>query len=58
MLKLQLRIKFRFLFTDIYKIDKTFDVPLGIPIPIPAIKPGKDGVLFDDHGVYLKAWVV
>ena len=50
MLHINLRIKFRFLFTDIYKLDQTFELPLTtIPAQV-------DKILLNDRGVFLRVW--
>lgn len=51
-LKIQLAIKFRVFFTDIYKMDRTFDVP----IPLPPVPVHINSILFNERGVFLKVW--
>ncbi len=53
-LHVNLRIKFRVVFVDIYKMDETFAVPLPVPIPSGV---HLDTVLFNKKGVFLRVWL-
>lgn len=51
-LHIQLKIKFRTAFITLYTANKLFDIPLtAVPVPV-----ARDKVLFNDRGVYLRAW--
>jgi hypothetical protein len=50
MIKLTLRIKFRAFFVDLLKIERVFDVDLGVP----PVYPPYSSELLNERGVYLK----
>jgi len=52
-LNIQLAIKFRAFFTDIYKMDQTF----RLTIPAPPVPFTLNQTLFHDKGVFLKVWI-
>ena len=47
MIKLTIKVKFRAFFVDFLKVERTFDVQTGVPLP------RLDRVLFNERGVFL-----
>lgn len=53
---IHLKIKFRFFFRDIYKIDKAWEVlPMGI-VEVTPEEPVNAKIVYNEHGVRLAYW--